>query len=258
MQPIVVVARKRPTTLVVVAGKIEAARTKLRYWPEEAGEGNPACIHVEVIGEFPKEFCLYSDRRSGDDPFPVRIVAGECRSDSLDQPGMGFRRRRFQLRSSRGVGLEFLALLDAERKEHAKHLEITRLHWLLVDHSRETVVKAVVIGHDGVIEYAGHVYETRLLRVAGLAQRVDPDPLHQRVARAHIRFGPARQDGADQHVAAKGLGPQRNVAGRHLALVVGGQNQVFAAFAAYAYVGEWHLPRIHDGAEELGASVGRR
>src|SRR5271157_4814497 len=180
MQPIVIFTRQLCTTFVVVGREVEAAPAELCHWSEEAGKGNPTRIHVEVVGGLPKEFCLYADCRSGDGPFSVGVIALECRNDPLYQPGMRFRRRRLQLGAGCGVGLEFLALLDAERKEHAQHLEVTHLHGLLADHSGKTVVEAVVVRHDGVVDYVGRVYETRLRRIAGLAQWVNLDLLRRR------------------------------------------------------------------------------
>src|SRR5271165_4756366 len=86
---------------------------------EEASQGYPPRIHGEVVGEFPLELCLYSDRRSGDDPSPAGIIALECRDDPLYQPGVCFRCRCFQLSAGPGIRVEFLARLDAQWKEHS-------------------------------------------------------------------------------------------------------------------------------------------
>jgi hypothetical protein len=48
---------------------------------------------------------------------------------------MRFRCRRVQSGHGRDIRLEILALLDAERKEHAHHLEVLALRRLLVQHA---------------------------------------------------------------------------------------------------------------------------
>src|SRR5271165_7294042 len=119
MQSIVILTRQLCAIFVVVRGKVEAAPAEMVSGAEEASQGYPPRIHGEVVGEFPLELCLYSDRRSGDDPSPAGIITLECRDDPLYQPGVCFRCRCFQLSAGPGIRVEFLARLDAQWKEHS-------------------------------------------------------------------------------------------------------------------------------------------
>ena len=44
-----------------------------------------------------------------------------------------------------GVGLELVVLLDAQRQEHAHHLELAEVHSLFVRHAGQTGEKGFVI-----------------------------------------------------------------------------------------------------------------
>jgi len=73
-------------------------------------------------------------RATGSSP-PTGPPVRDERRYLREQPSMRFRRRRVQSGHGRDIRLEILALLDAEREEHAHHLEVLALRRLLVQHA---------------------------------------------------------------------------------------------------------------------------
>src|SRR5271166_6959799 len=103
MQAIGIRAREPSTVFVEECVEVKAACPELCYRPEEAGKGDPPCIDVEIIGNFPEKLRFYADWRSGDVPFAVGPIARRCRNDPIYQPGLCLCRRRLQLRTGRRV-----------------------------------------------------------------------------------------------------------------------------------------------------------
>jgi hypothetical protein len=91
-----------------------------------------ARIHTKIIRRLPLEIGRHGNWRGGDAPLTIRPPGSYIRRRLVHQPRVRFRRRGFQLGHHRSVGLELLALLDAERQEHTHHLEVAGLHWLFV------------------------------------------------------------------------------------------------------------------------------
>src|ERR1700722_692492 len=79
----------------------------------------------------------------------------------------------------RRVGLELLALLDADGLQHAHRNQVTRPYWLFLDHPGEALKKTFVKTGDTVESLSMDVDETLLRRIGRLSEGIDAQFLDQ-------------------------------------------------------------------------------
>ena len=83
----------------------------------------------------------------------------------------------FENRALPRIGFELLALLDAQRFQHAHVEEVARMHGVVVDNRRETLPECHPHGRGRIHDLPRHGDEPVGLGTAAFAQRIDLDLL---------------------------------------------------------------------------------
>ena len=151
MKPVSFLAFQRLAAVVMKGPEIETAGAQLCRWAEILRQSNAARIHTKIIRRLPLKLSRHGNWWGGNAPMTIRPPRSYIRRSLVHQPSQCFGCRRLQLGHGRRVGLELLALLDAERQEHTHHLEVAGLHRLFVQHAGETGEERFVVLDEAVV-----------------------------------------------------------------------------------------------------------